>query len=70
MASHPSSKYVSAYTDRGRIIVTRARSNEQVANIYGLETSGYSQARHCWHSSGEFIFASTLVRTNALLGCF
>lgn len=62
VAVAPGGKHVSVFTDRGRLIVMRARSAVQVANIYGFDNNELSQPRHCWHPAGDYIFATSSER--------
>ncbi|KCV71279.1 hypothetical protein H696_02227 [Fonticula alba] len=55
----PCGGYLGVLTDRSRLIIFRAHSAEQVANIYGIDTDPLGMPSYVWHPSGKVLFAVT-----------
>lgn len=47
------------HTDRDRLILYSWKVGKQIANFYGATSDELSQPRHCWDSSGKYIYGTS-----------
>jgi COMPASS component SWD3 len=59
VSTSPDDKYILVSTDKDRLILYRSNTGQQVANFYGAISNEYSHPRHCWHPSGQYIYATS-----------
>eukprot|EP00038_Savillea_parva_P031309 m.84906 g.84906 ORF g.84906 m.84906 type:complete len:412 (+) comp9611_c0_seq3:67-1302(+) len=55
----PSGQFILVSTDKERLILYSRKSGLQVRNFYGAMNDEYSNPRHCWHPSGQYIYATS-----------
>ncbi|XP_011270465.1 hypothetical protein CAOG_08825 [Capsaspora owczarzaki ATCC 30864] len=52
-------KYLLVCTDKNRLILYARETGEQLRHFYGTNNDEWSTPRHCWHPSGQYIFATS-----------
>lgn len=55
----PHGAFVLVSTDKERLILLSRQSGVQLRNFYGASNDEYSNPRHCWHPSGQYIYATS-----------
>ena len=55
----PNGRYILVSTDQDRLIVYSRRSGQQLTTLYGASNDQFSNPRHCWHPSGDVLFATS-----------
>ena len=58
-AVSPNGKFISIATDKDRLIIYSRSSGQLLKNLYGANNDGFSNPRHCWHPSGEVMYATS-----------
>ena len=52
-------RFVLVSTDQDRLIAYSRRTGSVLATLYGASNDEFSNPRHCWHPSGDVIFATS-----------
>eukprot|EP00040_Diaphanoeca_grandis_P010163 m.52080 g.52080 ORF g.52080 m.52080 type:complete len:401 (+) comp21536_c0_seq1:247-1449(+) len=55
----PDGFFLLASTDKDRLILFSQRDGVQLRNFYGAANDDFSSPRHCWHPSGQYIYATS-----------
>lgn len=63
MSSSFDGKWLAVATDKHRVIMLQAGTNNQVNNFYGATNDQYSNPRVCWSHNNTFIYATSQDRS-------
>lgn len=55
----PHGKFVLVSTDKDRLILFSRQTGFHLRNFYGTASDEFSNPRHCWHPSGQYIYATS-----------
>lgn len=55
----PGGRHVLVSTDKDRLILFDIERGVQVRNFYGAANDEMSQPKHCWDSSGQYVFSTS-----------